>query len=176
MFWIRRAAPTEPTAELSIYIVWCVMSAGISRQQMVTVCLLNFSTTHASTLTHTRYAWTVRTSTTQRQKQILNLPVPSPRHAKSRCCCINSTHASSDKSGLYRPRHQSCFLQTRQELRMTDWLKDLPPSLIHHFSLFIILSLFSPSAGKREKIIYAWPSSHPEGFRLAGGSLAWLPL
>lgn len=30
------------------------MSAGISRQQMVTVCLLNFNTMHLNTLTHTR--------------------------------------------------------------------------------------------------------------------------
>lgn len=90
MFWIRRAAPTEPTAVVSIYIVWCVMSAGISRQQMVTLCLLNFSTTHSNRLTHTHThihshrPQLIRTSTAQREKkQIPTLSIPTSHMTKA---------------------------------------------------------------------------------------------
>lgn len=126
MFRIRRAAPAEPTAEVSIYVVWCVMSAGISRQQMVTVCPLNFNTTH----THTP-----QQQQTNRNKQIHTLPIPTTTTTlwqKQVHACINThTHTSpSDKSPPVSTMTSVLLpVDERGELRMTDWLKDLPLSL-----------------------------------------------
>lgn len=148
MFWIRIAL-AEPVAEVSIYIVWCVMSASISRQQMVTVCLLNFSTTRSNThtLIHPRtcsHTSTVRTSTTQREnKQIHTLSITLPPSDKIRYCTplayINflftnmnpHTHLPVTKAWLYQPWHQCCSCRWEGNCGwQIDWKIFLTPSSI----------------------------------------------
>lgn len=134
------------------------MSAGISRQQMVTVCLLDFSTTRSNTFTHTHtqsQASTIQTSTTQRENKFIRFPIPT--YDKSRYCiplaCINTqshTHTQWQKPACINHDISpvSCGWGRNCGWQI-DWKIIL--SLIHHFSQFIVLFLFNLSAGKRQR-------------------------
>lgn len=173
MFWMRRAAPTDPAAAVSRYIVWCVTSDGISRQQMVTVCLLNFSNIFSHTNTHlhtvTRLKDKKNPYQSERENQFIHFLFP----CITKACIVYDLHVSRHhhidkhayivtKARLYQPWHQSRFLRMREELWMADWLKDHPPSHPSFQPVYHPLSVQSICwEEKGNHLGQPWPSSHP---------------
>lgn len=146
------------------------MSAGISRQQMVTVCLLNFNTMHLNTLTHTRkhrdpnsnfhhknktknpYTFSVPYSHLKIAGTACHLNANTQTHAHTHTHIYQRQKPASidhDISAVSHRWYRNCRWQI-------DW-KDLPLSLIHHSGLFIIVLLLNPSAGKRREFHLGQP-------------------
>lgn len=160
------------------------MSAGVSRRQMVTVCLLKFSTTHFRTHAQRQAARgpTPRLhkllphTEIKKQPKWMRLPPLRSRIWQKQvlyAACMHKhtttythTHARCDKSPPVSA--MTSVPLPADEGRKCGWQIDwkIILSLIHHLSRFIILCLFNLTAGKGGKNHSGrlWPSSHPEDF------------
>lgn len=135
MLWISSAAPAEPDAE-HLHCRMCNVSGY-------------FQTAHGDNVpTHLLHN-TFKHTHLNNNKQTSSFPNLHHPLTKSRYytphTCMNTRTSSSDKS---LPVSTMTSVPFPADERGT-----LPDSHIHHFSLFIILLLFNPSAGKREKSI-----------------------
>ena len=166
MFWIKRRAPAEPTAEVSIHIVWSVMSAGISRQQMVTVCLLNFCThRHMHTYTHTS---TINVHLTEIENKFMPLPflhqqVLYTTHLHKH----THTHTSPTDKTLPVSTMTSVLFPADESGTADDRLIERSSSLPHpsFLPVYHFLAVQSICCKERENNLgQPWPSSHPEAF------------